>query len=296
MRDQLDEILFKAAAQAPLEVPESLGKRIEDTLAVLPRHPEKRRIRLLPRMAAVAASLVFAFLVLIPNLSPAYAAALERVPVLGDIVRVVTVRNYLYTDPTHELDIKVPQLQGPQGASGMDAINADVAELTGQLMEQFYSEVGPIGSEGHSSMLVDYTVVTNTERWFTLKLSIHILEGSGGSTYRYYNLDKATGETAALGDILEPDAVDLLAGMLRQQMNSRAEADESQIYWVDDEEKFVRSLEAHNFYFDENGSLRIPFDKYEISPGCMGSPEFTIPREEIRPLLREQYRDLCAVG
>lgn len=293
MRDQLDDILFKAAAQAPLEVPDSLGKKLEDTLAVLPRCPEKRQIRLLPRMTAIAASLIFAFLVLIPNLSPAYAAALEKVPVLGDIVRVVTVRNYLYRDPTHELDIKVPQLQG---TAGMDAINADVAELTGQLMEQFYSEIGPIGSEGHSSMLVDYTVVTNTERWFTLKLTIHILEGSGGSTYRYYNLDRTTGETTELGELLAPGAIEQLSALLLRQMEALTEADPSQIYRVDDEEAFTDSLKSHNFYFDENGGLKIPFDKYEISPGCMGSPELTIPREELLPLLREPYRDLCAAG
>ena len=34
-----------------------------------------------------------------------------------------------------------------------------------------------------------------------------------------------------------------------------------------------------NFYFDADGNLVLVFEKYEVAPGYMGTPEFTIPKE-----------------
>ena len=54
-------------------------------------------------------------------------------------------------------------------------------------------------------------------------------------------------------------------------------------YWIYGEEEYGWGLDRidpdQNFYFDADGNLVLVFEKYEVAPGYMGTPEFTIPRE-----------------
>ena len=53
------------------------------------------------------------------------------------------------------------------------------------------------------------------------------------------------------------------------------------VYWTEEESKinvaFRQIAEDQNFYFNADGDLVIVFGKYEVAPGYMGCPEFTIP-------------------
>ena len=53
-----------------------------------------------------------------------YAQALEKIPVIGSILRVVTIRNYFYSDDYHQMDIDVPKIEGNE-SSAADYINKD---------------------------------------------------------------------------------------------------------------------------------------------------------------------------
>ena len=84
-----------------------------------------------------------------------------------------------------------------------------------------------------------------------------------------------------------------IAAVLKQRM----EEDPSLVYWTEDSDMgqdFIELGADHNFYFDDSGNLVIPFDEYEVAPGYMGSPEFTIQRSVFENLLNDSYRDLFA--
>lgn len=294
--NEWDDLCRRRAAEEKIEMPENVKKRLEETLAALPEKEKvsKRPIHIWPRLAAVAACLVFLAVFVMPNVSVVYAQALEKVPVLGNIIRVVTIRNYFYEDPFHSMDIKVPEIDNPDGLDGVDAINKEVEQLSKQLMEQFYADMGDIGDSGHGSTYVDYTVLTNTDKWFTLKLSVHIIAGSGSSSYHYYHINKETGAIVKLSDLFNtPDFSPILTENIKKQMVARMEEQEGVVYWVDDAGvglEFAYVEGNHNFYFDEQGNLVIPFDKYEVAPGSMGCPEFTIKKADIASILKEEYR------
>ena len=36
----------------------------------------------------------------------------------------------------------------------------------------------------------------------------------------------------------------------------------------------------------------IPFDKYEVAPGCMGTPEFTVKSEVFENFLKPEFAEL----
>lgn len=293
-----DKLFRRAAHEEEEQIPECVLSKIEETLEALPEQSapaKKPRVRVLPRVAAVAASFFFVCLVLLPNCSLAYAKALEGIPVIGDIVRVVTIRNYFYSDANHEMDINVPEIEGSENQS-VDYVNKVVDELTQALVERFYEELESVGNNGHGGIYVDYEVVTNTDEWFALKISILEVAGSGNTYYKFYNIDKVSGKLVELKDMFASARfTDVLEDEILRQMNERMRADDSVIYWTDEAEfgwSFVTLDAEHNFYWDENGDLVIAFDKYEVAPGAMGTPEFTISRSIIEDLLLPEYQNV----
>ena len=289
-----DKMLFQMAKQEKIPVPEQTSQKIEDVLSQL---PQRKVVRFSPlrRIAAVAASLVFVFLFLLPNVSVTYAETLEQVPLLGELVRVVTIRNYVYSDDYHDMSIDVPNIEDATIGSAAEEINKDVDALTQQLMDQFYADAESIGEDGHTAVYADYEIVTNTDQWFTLKLSVHLASGSGTNYYVFYNVDRSSDQIVTLGQLFTDDSY---AEVLRQdilaQMKQRMEEDPSLVYWTEDSDMgqdFIDLQPEHNYYFDDAGNLVIPFDEYEVAPGYMGCPEFTIQRSVFESLLADAYRN-----
>lgn len=289
-----DKMLFQMAKQEKIPVPEQTSQKIEDILSQL---PQRKVVRFSPlrRIAAVAASLVFVFLFLLPNVSVTYAETLEQVPLLGELVRVVTIRNYVYSDDYHDMSIDVPNIEDATMGSAAEEVNKDVDALTQQLMDQFYADAESIGEDGHTAVYADYEIVTNTDQWFTLKLSVQLASGSGTNYYVFYNVDRSSDQIVTLGQLFTDDSY---AEVLRQdilaQMKQRMEEDPSLVYWTEDSnmgQDFIDLQPEHNYYFDDAGNLVIPFDEYEVAPGYMGCPEFTIQRSVFESLLADAYRN-----
>lgn len=292
--NNFDEFLKEKAARSQREVPSSVKERVRSTLSKLPdTQYSVRKLRIFPKIAATAAAFVFVTLVLLPNISSVYAGALGKIPVIGGIVDVVTIRNYAYSDDNHEMNINVPKIQG-EADPATYYINKSVDELTEILYDRFNEELKEIGDEGHSSVYVDYAVVTNTDKWFTLKIEVFEAAGSSNTYYEYYHIDKLNGKIVCLGDIAKSDKLySALENEIRTQMRREMQNDENLIYWVEDSpfgEDIIKLSSAHNFYWSIDGDIVIPFDKYEVAPGYMGTPEFTVSRELILEYLKEEYK------
>lgn len=292
--NEFDKYLKEKADKENRSVPDSVKLRIDQSISALPEKENKViKFRIFPKAAAIAACFVFLILVVLPNCSAVYARTLEKIPVIGGIVKVVTIRNYFYSDDYHEMNIEVPKIEDNE-SSAADFINKDVDELTKLLADRFNEELKEIGNEGHSGIYVDYEVVTNTEKWFTLKIRVHEAAGSSNTYYRFYHIDKVKGKIAELKDLFAADNfAAVLAENLRKQMKEIMAKDSNKIYWVENAEigqDFVTLDDKHNFYWDKDGNLVIVFDKYEVAPGSMGTPEFVIKKEDISNILKPEYR------
>ena len=294
--NDFDKYIKSKAAQEQTEIPDSVKNRIEQTLADLPeKKPVIKQIRILPRIAAAAACFIFITLFLLPNVSVAYAQALEQIPVIGDIVQVVTIRNYFYADDKHEMNIDVPQIEG-EDSEAVDYINKDVSELTTALVNQFYKDLEITGNNGYGSIHVDYEATTNTDRWFTLKLSVSETSASSNTYFEFYHIDKKQGKIVELGDLFNTDKFsDILVAEIKMQMQEQMANDENISYWINNSgigEEFATVSADHNFYWNENGDLVIIFDEYEVGPGSMGTPEFVIDRDVIKDILKSEFKDI----
>ena len=276
--DRFDEILKERAREEPFPLPEDYAGRVFQTCAALEETPVKHRRA--PRWGLWMAA-ALALFIAVPNASPAAAAALADVPVLGTIVELVTFRSWTYDDGHASADVTVPELDGSAAAR---EVSDQVRAYTDQLIGQFQTDCEALG-EGYKSLDVTSSVVTASDSWFTLRADAVETQASGYQFSRFYHIDKATGQVVTLRDLFREDAdyVTPLSEEVRRQMEQRMAADESVRYFP---EEFSAIDPEQNFYFNGEGELVLVFDEYTAAPGSMGMPEFTIPAEVYGGLLK----------
>ena len=271
--DQFDEMLKRRAREEPFPLPEDYAGRVFQTCAALEEtRPRKRR----PYRWMAWAAAVLALCIAVPNVSPAAAASMADLPVLGAIVRVVTFRSYIYDDGFHSADVSVPELAGSQAAQ---KVNEQVRDYTDRLMGAFEETCeAELGQEGYLGLDVTSSVVTDSDTWFTLRVDAVETQASGYQFSRFYHIDKAADQVVKLKDLFREDAdwSAVLTREVRRQMEERMAADSGASYFP---EELTEIGPEQNFYFNESGELVLVFDEYTIAPGSMGMPEFTIPAE-----------------
>lgn len=281
----------KAPQKGKEKVINAMEKAIKD---------KNRKKTILFRKRLTAAAAVVAVAIILPNTNASVAMAMENIPVIGGLFKVVTFRNYEYDDGHRSAKVDVPQLAmeesqdmaAPQTMAGIDELNKNVEEYTNMLIEKFEAEAETIG-EGYQGLDITYDVVMDTADWFTLKIDVLETQASGYEQHKYYHIDKRTGNIATLKDLFidNADYVSPISEEIKRQMRENMAKDENLIYFLDSEitpeEDFVQIQPEQNFYFNENGDIVIAFDEYEVAPGYMGSPEFVIPSDILEPVRKE---------
>ena len=279
------KIRKKLKTEAPC-VPSEFSKTFNDTLAEI-KSENRRSRRKLWQTAAVAAAAVAVAFVIIPNVSQGAAYAMQDIPVIGRVVEVITInKKHIDKADWHE-NLEVAQIEGDKALSGqIDYINADIRELTDIAVSQFEAERRELDSQdisAHTGLDIDYEVLSNTDKWFTIKINVFYSAGSGITEQYFYHIDKVRGMVAGLSDIFDEnfDYVNKFSSEVIRQMEAQMKVDSSRMYWIDTGEEMGYEFEGidsnQNFYFDKDGNIVLVFDKYEAGPGYMGCPEFTIP-------------------
>lgn len=251
---------------------------------------EKARRRRMKKLKEIGIGMAaaLAFLVILPNVSATAAMAMEKMPVIGGLVDIITFGRYDFEDGNHAAKVEIPKLEANQSqGTGTETINKGVEEYTTELVEKFKKDISE-NADGHQSLDIDYEVVTDTEKWFTLKLRVLETQASGFQSEKYYHINKETGNEATLKDLFKPDAdyAAVISENIKAQMRAQMKKDENIQFFLDseeglDESDFKEIRADQNFYFDASGQLVLVFDEYEVAPGYMGIQQFTIPNDAI---------------
>ena len=271
---------------------------------------------------AVAAAAVV--MIALPNTNIQIAHAMENIPLLGGFFRLVTVRQYNYSDENHDAEVELAQINygedagegasvgevaaAPEGTAagsvegvgqeaavanlsedGVEAVNQDMEATVEELIRQFEDT---LSEEGYHGLHVTQEVVTDNARYYTVKLSVLETEASGYEHNQFYTIDKQTGNVVTLEDLFVEgsDYISAISENIKTQMQEQMAADEGVIYFLDNDDmpefNFQGITEQTNFYFNEKDELVIAFDEYEVAPGSMGAPEFVIPQEVTAAILK----------
>lgn len=243
------------------------------------------------KVAAAIAACMGAFIIL-PNTSGTVAHAMGELPVIGELVKVVTFRNYEYETDRNTADIDVPEIKLEEQSAGSgtkeklkettDKINVEIREITDKLVEEFKTNLE--NEEGYQDIVVKSEVLTTKQDYFTLKLICYQGAGSGYQWNYYYTIDLDTGERMQLNALFDEgaDYITPISQNIKEQMQQQMEEDENVSYWLDEEVEewnFKAITEETSFYVNDKDNVVIAFDEGEVAPMYMGAVEFEIPAQ-----------------
>ena len=272
-----------------IKVPEEMREKLEQSINRAKEEKKRmKKITLYKTFGSMAA--VLAIVLILPNTSQTAAAAMQQIPLLGNLFKVVTVRDYQVNEERNNADVKVPQVEVDtaddnadsdtvaQARASADAINFDINEETNKLIEEFKESLK--NEEGYQSLYIDSNVKLDTDNLFSLELILYQGAGSGYEQHKHYTVDKKTGKELSLKDLCGDDYIDTISEEIKTQMREQMAADETVQYWLDDPEveewNFDKIAEDQDFYINEDGHIVVCFNEYDVAPGSMGCVEFTL--------------------
>ena len=255
---------------------------------------EKRKVKKIKLWKTCAsAAAVLAIVLVLPNTSQTAAAAMQQIPLLGNLFKITTVREYQVDEERNMANVKVPQVEvqdttegntdadrAEQAKESADAINFDIEEETNKLIDEFKESMK--NEEGYQDIYIDSKVLTDNDRLFSLELILYQGAGSGYEQHKHYTVDKLTGKELTIEDLCGDDYVNTISEEVKEQMRAQMAADETVKYWLDDpdvpEWNFDKIAEDQDFYVNAEGHVVICFNEYDVAPGSMGCVEFIMPQ------------------
>ena len=293
--EELEQKLLRAGADyRNIPVPDDMKEKLKKTV-----RSAKRTSRFCIPAVVAAAMLT---LVILPNMGAGVSYAMGNLPVIGKLFRAVTFRDYQYEDGRFSANVQIPQIvlndlnaeaENSEVRSELDEtirqVNFDIEKVTEELVAEF--EASAVLGESYGELEIYHEIVTDSVRYFSLKLFIYRGAGSGMQSYKIYTIDKLSGKQIQLKDLFVEgsDFNTILSEDIQEQMRDIMAKDKGKVYWIDQENPEMNwkgLIEEQNFYFNAEGNLVIVFDEYEIAPGYMGAQEFVVEKDVYKDLLR----------
>lgn len=237
-------------------------------------------MKIMKSTGATAAAAMMA-ITLMANLNPTTANAMEKLPVIGSIAKVVTFRTFEDQKENFEANIQVPQVTIDGNTEKQ--VNKSIEQYADELIAQYEKELAANQSGGHYAVDSSYKVVTDNDKYLSLRIDTTEIMASGAQYVKIFTIDKATGNVISLKDLFsgQPEMLEKISENIKAQMREQMAADESKMYFLDSdmpEDEFKGLTGSEGFYFNESGELVIAFNEYDVAPGYMGAVDFTIPK------------------
>ena len=282
-----------------IPIPAELRNRVNAGIRAAKKERKRNKTIVFTKTAGGAVAAALIAITVMANSGANIAHAMAKIPVIGAIAEVVTFREY--QDSTNQMyaDVKVPEVEvknedGIVNQESTDAINQSIQEYTDEIIAQYQADVEAADGQGYQAVDLDYQVITDSERLFSIRFDKLVIMASGEETVKIYHIDKKTGELINLSGIFKEGVnyIDPISENIREQMKEQMAADENVTYWLDSDtpEWDFKSITADTtFYINEEGRLVIVFDEGEVAPMSMGSVEFTIPTEVIQDIVQDGF-------
>ena len=129
---------------------------------------------------------------------------------------------------------------------------------------------------------INHEIVYNTDQLFTLKLELNKAHADSYTKNVYYTINKSTGKSIPLSAYFKnSDYREVISKEILKQMKEEMKKDTNKVYWCqkNDNPRFKGISKNQSYYINKQGELVICFDQFEVAPGYMGNPTFTIKND-----------------
>ena len=269
-----------------IPVPEQAVERMKQGIESAKKESKILKITKYMKNTGVTAAAAVLAITVLTNVNPTIANAMEQIPVIGAIAKVVTFRTYEDHTNNFEAEIQVPKIE-TENSQAADGLNKTIEEYAQSLIKQYEDDLKSSEGQGNYSLTSNYEVVTDSEQYLSLRINTTLAMGSGTQYVKIFTIDKKTGEILTLDSLFKdvPDYKEKISQNIKKQMEDQMAADENIFYFYhseNPEDDFKEITGEESFYFNQTGDLVIAFDEYEVAPGYMGAVEFTIPKDLLK--------------
>ena len=180
----------------------------------------------------------------------------------------------------------------PDLSPGIEDMNDQMEAYIAEIEEEFYYYFS-IKYNGYVASDTGYSILRNDEQMLSIRFYTTVNLGGSAEYSRCFTLDKTSGKVLKLADLFmeQSDYIGAISADILRQMEEQAAAGEGDYFlsggiWP--EEDCFKAIDAdQNFYIDKDGKLVILFEEYEVAPGSMGAPQFTVEPEVLQSILRQ---------
>lgn len=215
-----------------IPIPEELDISIQRVLKK--RQARKTSLRL--AMAVAAVLMIFTTTV---NINPAIAKSLEEIPVLGNIVKVLTVTEYKVDEGNYQVTIDIPEVE-MENKQLEKGLNDKYIGESRELYENFMAELETekvFDREGHLQIESGFEIIMETKQLLSIGRYVEETRGSSMVTKSYDTIDKEKQLLITLPSLFKDDSyIHIISEYIKQQMHEQMKKDSTKIYWVDSSE------------------------------------------------------------
>ncbi|MCQ4727018.1 DUF3298 domain-containing protein [Anaerotignum faecicola] len=272
-----------------IKADDRLKERIEETM-----RKENSKRKMLRGIVGTAACVTVLTVSL--NVSPTFAYAMSNIPVVDSIVKVLTLNKYEVDEGNYNATVVTPKLEGLVDKELEEKLNAEFKENAEEVIAAFEKSIKELTEdfgEGnfHEGIEYNYNVKTDNENMLALDVYLYGASGSSWIEHTYYNIDKKTGELLTFEGLFKDDVdyITPISEYIKGEME-RLNKEEGGMYFLPENENNFEGFEKiekdQKFYINDDGNIVICFDKYEVAAGAQGSPEFVLPDEVVKDIVK----------
>jgi hypothetical protein len=277
-----DTLLNLKDSYHQIPVPDQARKAVLEGIQKGKKEKRNTIMMKITKRSALSAAAAVSIIAIMANASPVTANAMENIPVISAIAKVVTFRTFSDSQNNYEAQIDIPKVSINEKDN--TGVNRSIEDYANQLIKEYETQVTQdIAGNGHYSVTSGYEVVTDNSKYLSLRINTTVIMASGAEYVKIFTIDKGTGEVVSLNHLFRGDnkILDHISDNIKSQMAEQMAADDSKVYYYNSEEPaedFKGLKGEESYYFNEKGEIVIVFDEYEVAPGYMGVVEFTIPK------------------
>ncbi|QKE74912.1 DUF3298 domain-containing protein [Arthrobacter citreus] len=259
---------------------------IPDNLDIIVKKAIKRSMQKRYPLKSITGFVAAALFVLSINTSSSFAKTLSNVPILGNVINVLTFTEFTVNEPTYKANLKVPAVTNLKNKDLGQSLNKKYLDENRKLYEQFKKETESVKKDSGAHLGIDsgYEVKTDNEDILSIERYVVNTAASSSTTMKFDTIDKKKEILLSLPILFKDQSyVKIISENIKEQMKEQMKKDESKVYWIPEAnldysiDAFTSIKENQNFYINNDHKLVISFDKYEVAPGYMGIVEFIIP-------------------
>lgn len=241
------------------------------------------------KKAACAAVTFLVCMVSLLNISSGFAAAAYDIPIIGNLCRIFTFREYHFEDDIKYIDVKIPQFNNDGKSDIEKRVNLEIQKIIGDYVEEsevrakeYYEAYVQTGGDPKEfipiGITIDYEIKHLSSRYVSFVITQYETNFSAYTSYVYYNIDLESGRKLTLKDWLGSDYRQIAADSIEHTISGWS-SEQKELLW-DDLSVIDLISENTDFYIDQNRNAVVVFEKYEAARGSAGTLEFTIQAAE----------------